>query len=219
MVEVPQLGMITRMDSKDLEIRSYTGGMAQTNAYLLTSRKDSNTCLLIDAPLGVEQWLDTLGELPTDLLLTHQHYDHVEDVAKLAAKGVKLHAYAPYSEELTLQQRLRDAGIPVTVEPFTVDHLLEGKSELETGGLCFALEHVPGHAPDSIVFIHDNLAFAGDTLFAGSVGRSDLPGGDMELLLNGIRSKLFTLPGETRVFPGHGPDTTIQIEQDSNPFL
>ncbi|MCP5538097.1 MAG: MBL fold metallo-hydrolase [Akkermansiaceae bacterium] len=207
------------MDSQDLNIRSYTGGMAQTNGYLLGSGKEGGACLLIDAPLGISRWLEKLGELPTDLLLTHQHYDHVEDVAKLAAKGVRLHAYAPYSDELTLEKLLQQSGIPIHVEPYTIENLLEGKAGLEAGGLEFSLEHVPGHSPDSVVFVHDGLAFGGDTLFAGGVGRADLPGGDMELLLQGIRGKLFTLPPETRVFPGHGPATTIATEQSTNPFL
>ncbi|MEJ6780407.1 MAG: MBL fold metallo-hydrolase [Akkermansiaceae bacterium] len=211
------------MDPKDLQIRSYTGGMASTNGYLLGSSKDGDTCLLIDAPLGVSQWLENLDELPTDLLLTHQHYDHVEDVAKMVAKGVRLHSFSPYSDDLTLEKLLQQSGIPIKVEPYKVESLLEGKSELEAGGLQFSLEHVPGHSPDSVVFINNGInngvAFGGDTLFAGGVGRADLPQGDMELLLTGIRSKLFTLPPETRVFPGHGPDTTIQVEQSTNPFL
>ena len=215
------------MDPKDLQIRSYTGGMASTNGYLLGSSKDGDTCLLIDAPLGVSQWLENLDELPTDLLLTHQHYDHVEDVAKMVAKGVRLHSFSPYSDDLTLEKLLQQSGIPIKVEPYKVENLLEGKSELEAGGLQFSLEHVPGHSPDSVVFIYNGInnginngvAFGGDTLFAGGVGRADLPQGDMELLLTGIRSKLFTLPPETRVFPGHGPDTTIQAEQSTNPFL
>lgn len=217
------LGIIRCMDPKDLQIRSYTGGMASTNGYLLGSSKDGDTCLLIDAPLGVSQWLENLDELPTDLLLTHQHYDHVEDVAKMVAKGVRLHSFSPYSDDLTLEKLLQQSGIPIKVEPYKVENLLEGKSELEAGGLQFSLEHVPGHSPDSVVFIYNGInngvAFGGDTLFAGGVGRADLPQGDMELLLTGIRSKLFTLPPETRVFPGHGPDTTIQAEQSTNPFL
>jgi hydroxyacylglutathione hydrolase len=213
------LGIIRCMDPKDLQIRSYTGGMASTNGYLLGSSKDGDTCLLIDAPLGVSQWLENLDELPTDLLLTHQHYDHVEDVAKMVAKGVRLHSFSPYSDDLTLEKLLQQSGIPIKVEPYKVENLLEGKSELEAGGLQFSLEHVPGHSPDSVVFINNGVAFGGDTLFAGGVGRADLPQGDMELLLTGIRSKLFTLPPETRVFPGHGPDTTIQAEQSTNPFL
>lgn len=212
-------GMILGMDLNDLQIRSYTGGMAQTNGYLLSSAGDGGPCILIDAPLGVSEWLDHLDEQPTDLLLTHQHYDHVEDVAKLVAKGARLQAYTQYSKDLTLEKLLEESGIPLKVEPYRVDHLLKDKKALEAGGLHFDLEHVPGHSPDSVVFVCDRLLFGGDTLFAGGVGRADLPGGDMELLLSGIRNKLFTLPSETRVFPGHGPETSIGEEKATNPFL
>ncbi len=200
----------------NLKIRSYTGGMAQTNAYLLG---EADHCLLIDAPLGVYQWLESLGELPSDLLLTHQHYDHVEDVAKLAARGVRLHAYSAYSEELTLEKLLQQSGIPLTVAPYTIDELLKDKTEIQAAGIRFSLQHVPGHSPDSVVFIAGDHAFVGDTLFAGSVGRADLPAGDMDLLVRGIRDKLLTLAPETRVFPGHGPETSIASERAGNPYL
>jgi hydroxyacylglutathione hydrolase len=200
----------------NLKIRSYTGGMAQTNAYLLG---EGDRSLLIDAPLGVCQWLDSLDELPSDLLLTHQHYDHVEDVAQLAAKGVRLHAYSPYSQDLTLEKLLQQSGIPITVDPYTIDELLKDKTEIEAGGIKFSIQHVPGHSPDSVVFIADDYAFVGDTLFAGSVGRADLPDGDMDLLISGIREKLLTLAEETKVFPGHGPETSIGSERAGNPYL
>jgi hydroxyacylglutathione hydrolase len=202
--------------SVNLKIRSYTGGMAQTNAYLLG---EGDRSLLIDAPLGVCQWLDSLDELPSDLLLTHQHYDHVEDVAQLAAKGVRLHAYSPYSQDLTLEKLLQQSGIPITVAPYTIDELLKDKTEIEAGGIKFSIQHVPGHSPDSVVFIADDYAFVGDTLFAGSVGRADLPDGDMDLLISGIREKLLTLAEETKVFPGHGPETSIGSERAGNPYL
>jgi len=213
------LVMITGMDPQNLEIRDFTGGMAQTNGYLIGSGDKDEACILIDAPLGICEWLDRLEVLPTDLLLTHQHYDHVEDVAKLVAKGLRLHAYAQYSQELTLEILLQQSGIPIKVDPYCVDHLLEGQTELNVGGLRFDLEHVPGHSPDSVVFIYDGLLFGGDTLFAGGVGRADLPDGNMELLLSGIRDKLLTLPPNTRVFPGHGPETNIKAEKATNPFL
>ncbi len=200
----------------NLSIRTYTGGMAQTNAYLIG---ESEPCLLIDAPLGVCEWLKGLGVQPTDLLLTHQHYDHVEDAAKLAAMGVRLHAYSPHSQDLTLEKLLQASGIPITVSPYTVDNLLEGTSDITACGVHFTLQHVPGHSPDSVVFVADDCAFVGDTLFAGGVGRADLPGGDMNLLISGIREKLLTLSPETRIYPGHGPDTSILEEMVSNPYL
>lgn len=200
----------------DIQIRTFTGGMAQTNAYLLEHNDHS---ILIDAPLGVCAWLESQGTMPSDLLLTHQHYDHVEDAAKLAAKGVKIHAHSPYSQELTLELLLQQSGMPLRVEPYEVNNVLQGADQLDLAEWNFHIEHVPGHAPDSLVFLINDLVFAGDTLFAGSVGRTDLPGGSMDLLVEGIRQKILTLAPESRVFPGHGPETNVAEEANSNPFL
>jgi hydroxyacylglutathione hydrolase len=213
MVKHPILSMIRPVDMK---IRSYTGGMAQTNAYLLG---ENDHCILIDAPLGVASWLESIGAKPSDILLTHQHYDHVEGVAELADQGIPVHAYAPFSQDLTLELLLQQSGIDLKVTPYTVDHLLGSTDTLEVGGWKFNLSHVPGHAQDSVVFVADDCAFVGDTLFASSVGRADLPGGDMELLISGIQKKLLTLDDSTQVFPGHGPTTSIGVERSSNPYL
>lgn len=209
-----------------MNIRKYIGGMVMTNAYLIGEGAD---CVLIDAPLGVTQWLEEQGELPKEVLLTHQHYDHVEDVARLARKGVKVRAYAPYSKELTLETFREQWGLPIEVQPYTIDDVIGNTDTLCSGGLEFRVEHVPGHSVDSIVFITQEngetpkdaivLAFVGDTLFADSIGRPDLPGGDQELLLEGIRGKILTLPDNTRVFPGHGLETSIGRERSGNPFL
>ncbi|BDS06122.1 MBL fold hydrolase [Oceaniferula spumae] len=208
-----------------MKIRKYIGGMVMTNAYLIGEGED---CVLIDAPKGVTDWLEQEGELPKEVLLTHQHYDHVEDVARLAAKGVRVRAYAPHSQELTLETFKAQWGLPIDVPSYSVDDVLGGTKTLDSGGYQFRVEHLPGHSPDSIVFIigdaTDNegspmLAFVGDTLFADSIGRPDLPGGDQELLLDGIRNKILTLPENTRVFPGHGFETTVGREQSGNPFL
>lgn len=212
-------GIIEAMTDNGIEIRSFTGGMAQTNGYLLGSSKNGGDCVLIDAPLGINQWLDDLNETPSCLLLTHQHYDHIEDAAKLAEKGTRLYAYADYDQNLTLEILLQQSGIPISISPYVVDQLLEGHSELDAGGLNFKLEHVPGHSPDSIVFIHNDLVFGGDTLFAGGIGRADLPEGNMNLLIEGIREKMLSLPPSARVFPGHGAATSIEEESATNPFL
>jgi glyoxylase-like metal-dependent hydrolase (beta-lactamase superfamily II) len=134
-------------------------------------------------------------------------------------QGVKVQAFADYSQDLTLEILLQQSGIPLTVRPYTVDTLLEGQSSLEVGNWKFSIEHIPGHSPDSIAFITDGYAFAGDTLFACGIGRADLPGGDMELLIRGIRNKLLTLDQATQVFPGHGPVTNIKTERNQNPYL
>jgi hydroxyacylglutathione hydrolase len=202
-----------------MNIECFTGGYVQTNGYLVEGPKGY---LLIDAPSGVAKWLAKKGIVPTDVLLTHQHYDHIEDAAALQQAGAVLHAFADYSPELTLETRAQGWGLPIHVVPYRIDRKLavEG-TPLEIAGLTFELAHVPGHSPDSVTFHSPDhgVLFSGDTLFAGSVGRPDLPGGDEDLLLNGIRGKLLALPDDTRVFPGHGPDTTIVEERESNPYL
>lgn len=196
----------------------YTGGFTATHGYLLQT--DAGT-LLVDAPEGVAEWLDSLAVVPDALLLTHQHFDHVTDAAKLQAAGLPIYAWAAYSSELTLADQARSWGLPIAVESFQVDHLLAGRGHLALIGLQFALLPVPGHSPDSVVFHlpEHGQAFVGDTLFAGSIGRTDLPHGEHATLLEGIRRHLLTLPETTQVFPGHGPATTIAAERRGNPFL
>ena len=187
-----------------MKIRKYTGGMVMTNAYLLGEGAD---CVLIDAPDGVTEWLEQLGELPKEVLLTHQHYDHVEDVALLAGKGVRVRAYADYSQDLTLENFRAQWGLPIEVQPYSVDDVLKNVTSLDSGAYPFRVEHIPGHSTDSIAFITEvtdpsaegptTYAFVGDTLFANSIGRPDLPGGDQDLLLDGIHEKLLCLPDGT----------------------
>jgi hydroxyacylglutathione hydrolase len=196
----------------------FTGGFVQTNGYLFQTPDGS--WIAVDAPAGLAAHLAQRGIVPAALLLTHQHYDHVEDAAAVAAMGAKIHAWLPYSTGLTLEEMMRSYGMPVEVPPFTVDVLLEGLDTLEIGGCTMELAHVPGHAIDSVTFHLPEAGelYSGDTLFAGSIGRADLPGGDPELLIDGIRGKLFALPAATRVFPGHGPATTLGAERAGNPY-
>jgi hydroxyacylglutathione hydrolase len=201
-----------------MKLRVFTGGFAQTNGWLLETA-DGN--LLVDAPEGIAEWISGHGVRLDAVLLTHQHYDHVLDAAALQKQGVPIHAFAAYSQDLTLEKPAREWGMPLSVEPFTVDHLIQPGEPLSLCGLEFFVAHVPGHATDSLTFhlpAH-NLVFAGDALFQGSIGRTDLPGGDTETLLEGIRRHLLTLPPSTRVLPGHGPETTVEAEAKENPFL
>lgn len=201
-----------------MKISSYTGGMVQTNGYLVET-PDGN--FVVDAPAGIAQWVSRQGVRVDDLLLTHQHYDHVEDVAALVAAGAKLHAFSPYSTELTLESAARAWGMPISVPPYHVDSLLDVSQPLRVSGVEIKMAHVPGHATDGVIFYVPvaGVVFSGDTLFAGSIGRTDLPGGNTRQLLDGIDRHLLTLPPETRVLSGHGPATTIAREQASNPFL
>jgi hydroxyacylglutathione hydrolase len=201
-----------------MKITTYTGGFVQTNGYLVET-PDGN--LLIDAPEGIAEWVAGRGVRVDDVLLTHQHYDHVTDAAALRAAGAKLHALEDYSRDLTLESAARGWGLPISVPPYQIDSRFEIGSPLRLAGLEISLAHIPGHALDSVTFhlTGHGVVFSGDTLFAGSIGRTDLPGGSTTQLLDGIARHLLTLPPETRILPGHGPGTTVGAEAAGNPYL
>jgi glyoxylase-like metal-dependent hydrolase (beta-lactamase superfamily II) len=201
-----------------MDISGFTGGMASTNGYLIRSSPGN---WLVDAPEGVAQWLQEQKAKVDTLLLTHQHYDHITDAAEIARDhGARLMAWWPYDYELTLAPLLEMIGMPVQVAPYAVDEVLEGKAEVEVCRVKLKLEHIPGHSLDSVVFIaNDDVVFGGDVLFSGSIGRTDFPGGSTEMLVTGIQHKLFTLPDDFKVLPGHGPITTIGEEKQTNPYV
>lgn len=204
----------------DLQLEVFCGGIFQTNGYLVTTGGKS---WVFDAPEGITDWLVEKGVRPEALILTHQHHDHVLDVGRIqTAFGCPVYAHSEPSEELTLSKRLeRMMGIPCRIDPYTVDHCFDGLDSIDLGGLALDLFHVPGHSPDSVCFQLRGapLLIGGDVLFAGSIGRTDFPNGDHELLLAGIREKLWPLPDETQVLPGHGPATSIGREKATNPYL
>lgn len=196
-----------------MKISSYTGGMVQTNGYLVETTEGN---FLVDSPAGISSWLDEKGVRVDALYLTHQHYDHVEDAALIRSKGAKIHAWADYSKVLTLEQ----FGLPwiPPVVAYEVDVLIPEGVGSYFGADDVKTAHVPGHSADSVILYLPGagVVFAGDALFAGSVGRCDLPGGDFELLLSGIRREILSLPDETKVLSGHGGATTVGRERAGN---
>lgn len=205
-------------------IRVYTGGIAAANGYLI--KTGENAYIAIDAPEGFANWIKSKRPDAniTDLLITHQHFDHVQDAAQIQQTfGAQIHAHSAYSEELTLEKMAREAwSMDLAITPFTVNDVLG--SDCHTGnwgGLHWLLHFVPGHSRDSIVFSlpDEGLMFSGDVLFAGSIGRTDFPGGNLKLLQNGIEQKVLTESANTNILPGHGPYTTVRNEILTNPFL
>lgn len=200
-----------------LKFKQFTGGVYETNGYLLQAPEGN---ILIDAPDGIA---DFIGKTPVNLLvLTHGHFDHITDAAKIKALHqcpVACHPETvPMIEERDFFQRF---GFQLETEPVKADRLLEETASVNLLGLDFQVLYVPGHCPGSICLFEkkEGLLFGGDVLFCGGVGRWDLPGGDREILMTGIRKKILTLPASTRVFSGHGLETTVGHEAKTNPFL
>lgn len=205
-------------------IRIYTGGIASANGYLL--KVADNNFIAIDAPEGFADWISSKRPNATisDLFITHQHFDHVQDAARIKKLfGATIHAHSPYSENLTLANFARESwGMDLEMEPFVVDNILpKDKNVGNWGGWHWVIHHVPGHSPDSLIFSlpDEGLLFSGDVIFAGSIGRTDFPGGSLKLLQHGIEQKILTQDANTNIFPGHGPYTTVRSEILTNPFL
>lgn len=156
----------------------------------------------------------------TDIWLTHAHIDHILGVAEVhAATGAPIHLHAgDRSLYEGLPQQAQWFGLTAASPP-PVTHWLSQDQVLAVGSYRFTVRHVPGHSPGHVAFVGHGIIVGGDVLFAGSVGRTDLPGGSMEELEASIRREFYALPDETRVLTGHGPETTIGAERRSNPFV
>ena len=200
-----------------LQIDSFTGGIFDTNCFFL---KDSG--ILVDAPQEAADWLRQEGHHVKLLLLTHGHIDHTWDAARIQREHqCQIACHTETVPMVTEKDFFRRIGLAWDVEPSRVDTLIGEGPGQQLGDVGFDVFLVPGHCPGSLCFLHtaSGTLFGGDVLFAGGVGRWDLPGGDGALLFDGIRSKLFSLPDSVRVLPGHGPATTIGIEKRTNPYV
>lgn len=205
-------------------IEVFEAGPVATNGYLVADHRGGEACV-IDAPLGAaaamvrqaEDW----GTPVTFLLNTHAHWDHFLDNAAVLRSTKARFGIHRDSAPLLKVPQTRMFGLDLDVEPSQPDFFLEEGRELTVGDLRFEIRHCPGHCPGSVVLYEarEGVVFVGDVLFAGSVGRTDLPGGDYETLMRSIAGNLLTLPDGVRVLPGHGPATTIGIERQRNPFL
>ncbi|MDQ3313854.1 MAG: MBL fold metallo-hydrolase [Verrucomicrobiota bacterium] len=198
---------------------TFCGGIFETNCYLLAAPGGH---ILFDAPDGACEWLESHGLSPDLLLLTHGHFDHIPDVAKIKRRfGCAIGCHAETVPMISDPDFFRGFGFELEVEAAQPDFLIEAAKEREFLGAGFEVLEVPGHSPGSLCFLsrESDLLIGGDVLFAGGVGRWDLPGGDGELLFRGIKTKLFPLGDNITVLPGHGPSTTIGQERRTNPFV
>ena len=202
-----------------MNYKQFCGGIFETNCYLL---KAPQGWILFDAPEGSCEWVRSLGIDPKLLLLTHGHVDHVQDVARIKRHfGCSIGCHPLTAPMISDREFFRSFGFELEIEPAKPDFLIEEMPSREFLGAQFQVLEVPGHCPGSLCFFlpKDRLLIGGDVLFAGSIGRGDLPGGDIDVLVQEIRKKLFPLGDEVTVLPGHGPPTTIGTERRTNPFV
>ena len=198
---------------------TFCGGIFETNCYLVDA---PGGLILFDAPDGACEWLESRGARPKLLLLTHGHFDHVPDVAKIKRRfGCQIGCHADTVPMISDPEFFRSYGFQLEIEPTEPDFLITATPSCPLAGAEFEVLEVPGHSPGSLCFYSRQHKFlvGGDVLFAGGVGRWDLPGGDGELLFRGIKTKLFPLDDDVAVLPGHGPTTTIGHERRTNPFV
>jgi glyoxylase-like metal-dependent hydrolase (beta-lactamase superfamily II) len=210
-----------------LQIRTVVSRPFDENTYVvwLDGRDDA---LVVDPGLEPERIVECLGEnglKVAAILNTHGHADHIAGnrALKRESPGAPLLIGELDSEMLTdaLLNLSATFGMPLTSPP--ADRVVKEGEVLSLAGIELEVRHIPGHSPGHVVFVTRGLSPAvvlgGDVLFRGSIGRYDFPGGDGEALLAGIREKLFTLPDDTVVYPGHGPTTTTGHEKRTNPYL
>ncbi|HET9326905.1 MAG TPA: MBL fold metallo-hydrolase [Candidatus Eisenbacteria bacterium] len=205
-----------------LESRSFVLGPFGTNAYLVTC-EDTRETAVIDVGFEPEVVLDVVrreGLKVRYLLNTHAHYDHVAMMAEVQRQVGGTYWLHPDDRFLLkgLAQQGAAFGLPPQRPPEDIHDLLDGQ-EMELGKQKIGVIHTPGHSPGSVTFRWNQWLWVGDVLFAGSIGRTDLPGGSLDQLTTSIRHRLFPLGDDLRVLPGHGPETTLGIERRMNPFV
>jgi hydroxyacylglutathione hydrolase len=205
-----------------LVVDRYELGPIGTNCYVVRSERGAPEAVVVD-PSGdaptMRLELAGMGATCAGILVTHSHWDHILGLAELA-EGTGVSVYAPELEVDVIENPAPYySGLGVTLRGWKPDVLLAGGETIEVAGISFEVTAVPGHSPGHLAYYSDGALLSGDVLFAGSVGRTDLPKGDWDTLLASIRTLTERYPPDTVVYSGHGPPTTLGAELQRNPFL
>lgn len=212
-----------------MKVARFTFAMFGINTYVVWD-PDSHECAIIDPGMSSKEEYEALDRFiereqlkVTHLINTHMHIDHAIGDSYVQRKyGVPVEAHAAdgaLGERMMMQAQM--FGLSEAAEGVSISKYIHDGDIIKIGEGELTALHIPGHSPGSIVLYDkaDGFVIAGDVLFQGSIGRTDLPGGSMTQLLTGIREKLLPLPDDTVVYPGHGPETTIGAERKHNPFI
>lgn len=201
-------------------IKKLVVGPIASNCYIIGSEATKEG-MIIDPGADADEIMENIKKLGLKIkliVLTHQHPDHVgaagqvkEATGAAVAAHVEAAKYLPQSPSYIFEP-------PYQASPYP-DRLLKGGDSLDIGDLHFTVLHTPGHTPCGISLVGNGVVFTGDTLFNYGIGRYDLIDGSYQQIMDSIHTKLMVLPDDTRVYPGHGPDTTIGTERRANPFL
>lgn len=209
-----------------MNIHVLPAGPIQTNAYLLAA-PDLQEAVLIDAPGSIWQQIEPILAAEKcrlcEVWLTHGHWDHTQGGAEVvAATHARVRAHRDDQVLIENPDVMEQFLIPGTrLGPMKIDEFVQQGQRWTALGQTVEVRHVPGHCPGNVVFYWQALpaAFVGDALFHSGVGRTDLPGGSFERLERSIREQIFTLPDDTVIYPGHGPETSVGVERETNPFV
>lgn len=211
-------------------VEGFPLGPFETNCYIVYAGPpggaSGRACWIVDAGFDPEPLIDRVLELglrPQAIVLTHTHADHIGGIARVlrALPGLPVWVHAEEAAWLADPTLNLSAAAGMSVTAPGADRMLEDGEELELDGSRWRVLHTPGHSPGGITLYNaaDGQAIVGDALFNGSVGRTDFPGSDARILARSIKMRLYALPDDTTVFPGHGPPTNIGREKRSNPFV
>jgi len=203
------------------KIHTLVVGQLQTNCYVITSRSEVIIVDPGDEPERILRFIKDLNAIPVRIVATHTHFDHVLGVDEVR-KATKV-PFLIHPDDLamlqSMQSRVRQIMGYEVPPPPKVDGYIKDDDLLRVGDETVRVLHTPGHSPGSISLSGDGYVLTGDALFNQSIGRTDLPGGDLKTLIHSIRERLFKLDDATIVYPGHGPETTIGDEKLANPFV
>ncbi len=208
-----------------MEIHVLPAGPIETNAYLLTDSA-RHEAVLVDAPHDVwptvQRLLEKTGCKLVALLVTHGHWDHTGDAARVQQAGVPLYAHEADRLFIERPEVMAVFGLPgLRFDPATIDRVIAQGDTFELLGETVEVRHVPGHCPGNVLFHfrRSGVAFVGDAIFASGIGRTDFPGCGFDILERSIRTQIYTLPDATTLYPGHGPETDVGTEKATNPYV